>query len=82
MKKKPLYEIKNLKASEICFGLNRETDEQSLAAFISKFGDAQLLGVLLPRITDEEIDALVDTLTRLMRAHLSEKEYHRLFLND
>ena len=66
----------------ICFGLSRELDERSLKLFLRKFAADDLLDVLVPRLADHEIDRLVGTLTGLLRAHLGEAEYHRLFLAD
>jgi hypothetical protein len=71
-----------LKAESICFGLNRETDEHSLASFLQRFAEPAFLQTLIPRLEDEEITALLDFLSRLMHKHCSEKEYHRLFLKD
>jgi hypothetical protein len=65
---------------QICFGFDRTTDEQSLVAFMAAFSDRPLLHTLVSRLADEEILALVDFLTGLMKKHLTEKEYHRLFL--
>ena len=64
----------------IVFGFDRETDEQSLLLFLHRFAAEELLEVLLPRLADDEIAATVDLLTGIMRKHLTEKEYHRLFL--
>lgn len=67
---------------DICFGLNRQTDEQSMAAFLRLFSRPRLLETLIPRLSEEEIHRLVETLTGLMRTHLKEAEYHELFLGD
>jgi TorA maturation chaperone TorD len=67
---------------QICFGLNRETDEQSLVLFLQLFSRQELLQTLVPRLSDEEINDLVHSLTGILRAHLSEAEYHELFLGD
>lgn len=67
---------------QICFGLDRTTDEQSLAAFIDRFARPELLAVLIPHLTDREITAILDFLTALMQKHLSAGDYHRLFTND
>lgn len=69
-------------ADAICFGLNRTTDENSLRIFLQRFAAPSLLATLVPRLTDQEISACVDLLTQLLKNHLSEKEYHRLFLSD
>jgi hypothetical protein len=68
--------------SEICFGLDRATDEQSLKLFLGKIADPVLLELLLPRLSDPEIHATVDFLTGLLRRHLSKQEYHKLLLKD
>jgi len=67
---------------KICFGLNRQTDEQSLAIFLRLFSRDELLQTLIPRLSDAEINELVDQLTRVLRNHLQEGEYHELFLDD
>jgi hypothetical protein len=69
-------------ASEICFGLDRLTDEHSLALFLKLFSRDQLLTTLIPRLDDVEIEQIIDMLTGLMRNHLQENEYHELFLDD
>ncbi|MBU0482110.1 MAG: hypothetical protein KKG47_13520 [Proteobacteria bacterium] len=69
-------------ATDIAFGFNRETDEASLQMFITRFADRELLTVLLPRLNDTDIIDIVDLLSGQMKKHLSEKEYHRLFLAD
>ena len=66
----------------ICFGLDRELDEQSLALFLRLFTREQLLDTLIPRLKDEEITELVRQLTALLHNHLAEEEYHELFLGD
>ena len=71
-----------LKTESICFGLNRETDERSLAEFLQRFAEPTFLQTLIPRLEEGEITSLLDFLSRLMHKHCSEKEYHHLFLKD
>ncbi len=71
-----------LPADNICFGLDRATDEQSLKLFLQIFSKKQLLEILVPRLDDEEIEQTVQLLTTLMHNHLKEREYHELFLGD
>ncbi len=66
---------------EICFGWNRRTDERSLRKFLQKFSQNELLDTLTPRLTDQELTNIVDLLTKTMKKHLREGEYHRLFLS-
>ncbi len=67
---------------QICFGLDRELDEQSLAFFLRLFSQKKLLETLLPRLEEKEITGLVQQITTLLQKHLEEKEYHELFLGD
>lgn len=67
---------------QICFGMDRATDEQSLVAFLRKSTAPELLATLIPRLKDRELNEIVDLLSRLLRDHLSHQEYHRLFLGQ
>lgn len=82
MKKESPATIPPLDTGNICFGLDRETDERSLIVFIERFAAPALLGTLIPRLDDAELTAILDFLSRLMHKHISEAEYHRLFLRD
>jgi len=64
------------------FGLDRETDERSLAEFLQHFSDERLTKVLIPRMSEEEINQIVDLLGIIMKNNLSENEYHSLFLHE
>ncbi len=66
----------------VAFGLSREVDEKSLMYYLQKFSDDDLVKILVPRLSDEEIDRLFALISELMRNHLSDTEYHRLFLKD
>lgn len=72
----------NGNAGAICFGLDRATDERSLILFLKRFCDERLLTALVPRLQAEEIDQVVDLVSGLLRAHLTDEEYHALFLED
>jgi hypothetical protein len=69
-------------AAAISFGWDRATDERSCQAFVQRFSRPDLLALLTPRLTDEELTGLIDHLSGLMKRHLAEGEYHRLFLAD
>ena len=64
------------------FGLNRESDRDTVIYYLQKFSDDQLMALLRDRMTDEDRQALFDLLSGLLRKHLSEPEYHRYFLKD
>lgn len=66
----------------IGFGLDRASDENTLIVYLQKISDDTLAQTLVPRLTDTERQELFDILTRLLKTHLDEDEYHRLFLKD
>ena len=76
----PLNTASACDAGEICFGLDRATDEASLAAFIKRFSGDGLLETLIPRLSDPDITSILDFLTHVMKKHLKEEEYHELFI--
>ena len=66
----------------VAFGLSRDIDEKSLMYYLQKFSDDDLLKTLVPRLSDEEINRMFALISELMRNHLDDREYHRLFLKD
>jgi len=64
------------------FGLDRPTDESTIIYYLQKFSDDCLLETLVKRLSDEELEALFQTITATLKRHLSESEYHQLFLKD
>jgi len=68
--------------SSICFGLTEELDRQSLAIFLQLCGQDDFVKVFASRLLSEEIINLVDHVMDLLRKHLSEDEYHSMFLGD
>jgi hypothetical protein len=70
------------RGKEMVFGFDRDTDERSLRSFIKRIAGPEMLDELMPRLSSQEIESVVDLFTGLMKRHLSEKKYHRLFLGD
>ena len=66
----------------VAFGFTREIDENSLMYFLQKFSDDDLVKTLVPRLSDDEINSCFALMSDLMRKHLNDEEYHRLFLKD
>jgi hypothetical protein len=67
---------------QICFGLSRKIDEQSLALFLRLFSRDELLKTLIPRLADDDITQIVHQMTGVLHKHLREKEYHEIFLGN
>lgn len=66
----------------LAFGLDRETDEATLASYIQMFSDDDVLKTLLPRMTEKELESLFLTITAILKQHFKESEYHTLFLKE
>lgn len=64
------------------FGLNREVNACTLTYYLQKFSDDKLMDLILPRLTDMEMETMFDLVTRLMKNHLTEEEYHQYFLKE
>ena len=64
------------------YGADRETDENTLIYYLQKFSDDNLMALITKRMTDEEMLNLFDMINRLLKNHLTEAEYYRLFLKD
>jgi hypothetical protein len=80
--KKHTHDFVNEYKGFIGFGLDRQTDEDSLVVYLQKFSDDELASTLKTRMTEEEINQVVDLIHGLMHKHFTEDEYHRLFLKD
>ena len=66
----------------IGFGFDRETDERTVICYLQKFSDDRLVQTLMPRLSATELETIFDLISRLLKSHLSETEYHALFLKD
>ena len=64
------------------FGLDRATNEKTVIYYLQKLSDDALLATLLPRLSDKALEDLFFSISHLLKKHLSESEYHRLFLKD
>lgn len=64
------------------FGMDRKSDEETIAWLLQKFSDDTCLEALLPRLSDLELEEIHHTVYTFLRAHFSEDEYHTLFLKE
>ena len=64
------------------FGLDRQTDENTVIYYLQKFSDDHLMKQLIPSLTDADLEEIFGLINRLLKAHLSDSEYHRLFLKE
>jgi len=64
------------------FGMDRETDENTVICYLQKFSDDTLMKHIVKFMSDEELNELFEIISRMLKKHLSESEYHQLFLKD
>lgn len=64
------------------FGLDRETNEETLKFYLQKFSEDSFLDLLLPRLSDNELEDLYLLVNEKLKQHLTENEYHSDFLKD
>jgi hypothetical protein len=64
------------------YGADRETDENTVIYYLQKFSDDNFMAVMTKRMTDDELLELFDLVNRLLKNHLTESEYHTLFLKQ
>ena len=74
--------VNNYDEENIVFGLDRETDEKALIAYLQKFTDDEMMQVLVKRLSDEDITGMLDYILGVLKKHLKEEEYHKIFLKD
>ena len=64
------------------FGMDREGDENTVVYYLQKFSDDTLMNLMKKRLSQEELEEVFNLVTRLLKTHLSEEEYHGCFLKD
>ena len=64
------------------FGMDRETDEETLMFYLQKFSEDAFMKAFIPRLEDAELEEIYLLINNLLKRHISEDEYHALFLKD
>ncbi len=64
------------------YGLDRKTDEETIMFYLQKFSEDTFLQTLIPRLSDDDLEEIYLFINNTLKAHLSEDEYHSLFLKD
>ncbi len=64
------------------FGLDRKTDEETIMFYLQKFSEDSFLKAFLPRLSDSDLEEIYLWVNGKLKAHISEDEYHSLFLKD
>lgn len=66
----------------IGFGFDRKTDENTVMYYLQKLSDDQVVMTMIPRMSDKNLENLFDMISRMLKEHLSDEEYHRVFLKE
>ena len=64
------------------FGADRGTDENTIIYYLQKFSDDSLMKTIIKRMSDEELTEIFGLITRLLKNHLDDAEYHQIFLKE
>lgn len=64
------------------FGWDRATDEQTMICYLQMFSDDRLIRTLVGRMSDTELEQMHNLVNRMLKTHLDDAEYHRLFLRE
>jgi len=64
------------------FGLDRQTDENTVKYYLQKFSDDELMKRLIPELSDVDLEEIFELINRHLKNHLSDTEYHHLFLKE
>jgi len=64
------------------FGWDRETDENTVMCYLQMFSDDDLLKHLITGLSNDELDEVYTLINRLLKTHLTESQYHQLFLKE
>ena len=64
------------------YGMDRQTDEDTVAVYLQKFSDDDLMKVMLKRMSDAELAEVFEMISKLLKVHFTEPEYHKYFLKE
>ncbi len=64
------------------FGMNRQADEDTIMFYLQKFSEDLFMKTFLPRLSDVELEEIYLFINDRLKKHISEDEYHGLFLKD
>ena len=64
------------------YGLDRESNENTVQMYLQKFSDDRLMKTILKRMTDEDLTEIFDFMGKMLKKYLTEHEYHQLFLKE
>ncbi|WP_321418668.1 cytoplasmic protein [uncultured Desulfobacter sp.] len=82
MKKKDTHQFIQEYRGLAAFGMDRTTDEETIMFYLQKFSEDTFMKALLPRLSERELEDIYNWINTYLKNHISEDEYHSLFLKD
>ena len=64
------------------FGMDRSSDENTVIYYLQKFSDDAMMKHVIKKMSDIELDQVFTMISGLLKKHLTEPEYHRIFLKE
>ncbi|ACN14868.1 hypothetical protein HRM2_17640 [Desulforapulum autotrophicum HRM2] len=64
------------------FGMDRKTDQETIMFYLQKFSEDRFMAKFIPRLDQDELQEIYIFINKMLKQHLSENEYHNLFLKD
>jgi hypothetical protein len=64
------------------YGLDRESNQNTVQVYLQKFSDDELMKTILKRMRDEDLTELFEVTGKMLKKYLTESEYHQLFLKQ
>ena len=64
------------------YGLDRQSNENTVQLYLQKFSDDHLMKTILKRMTDDDLAEVFEITSKMMKKHLTNAEYHQLFLKE
>jgi hypothetical protein len=64
------------------YGLDRQSNEDTVQIYLQKFSDDDLMKVVLKRMTDDDLNEIFEIVGKMLKRYLTEPEYHQLFLKE
>ncbi|OQY12081.1 MAG: cytoplasmic protein [Desulfobacteraceae bacterium 4572_19] len=64
------------------FGMDRKSDEETLMVYLQKFSDDCFLNLFLQKASNDDLDEIYTLINKQLKKHLTENEYHSVFLKD
>jgi hypothetical protein len=64
------------------YGLDRQSDENTVQLYLQKFSDDHLMKAILKRMSGDDLTEVFELTSKMLKKYLTEPEYHQLFLKD